>query len=206
MFGKVEKTPQNEDTKFHPRSTYGISKLAAYEITRNYRESYDMFACSGILFNHESPRRGSEFVTRKISIAVAKIKLGLEKTLKLGNIDAERDWGYAKDYVEVMYKMLQNNKPVDYVIGTDKAHSVKDFLKLAFDCFNLNFEDYIKIDKNLFRPADVDLLVSDSSKAKKEINWSNKTSFSLLGESSSSKALLITSSVSLIDLSSDINL
>ena len=141
-----------------------------------------MFACSGILFNHESPRRGSEFVTRKISIAVAKIKLGLEKTLKLGNIDAERDWGYAKDYVEVMYKMLQNNKPVDYVIGTDKAHSVKDFLKLAFDCFNLNFEDYIKIDKNLFRPADVDLLVSDSSKAKKEINWSNKTSFSELVE------------------------
>ena len=145
MFGKVEETPQNEKTKFHPRSIYGISKLAAYEITRNYREAYNMFACSGIMFNHESPRRGSEFVTRKISIGVAKIKLGLEKKISLGNINARRDWGYALDYVEAMHKMLQNDTPDDFVIGTGKTYSVKDFMKLAFECLDLDYEKYLNL-------------------------------------------------------------
>jgi len=180
MFGKVEETPQNEKTKFHPRSIYGISKLAAYEITRNYREAYNMFACSGIMFNHESPRRGSEFVTRKISIGVAKIKLGLEKKISLGNINARRDWGYALDYVEVMYKMLQNDTPDDFVIGTGKTYSVKDFMKLAFECLDLDYEKYLSIDESLYRPADVESLISDSSKAKMELDWQNKTSFSKL--------------------------
>tara|TARA_Y100000590_G_scaffold450791_1_gene591071 strand:- start:8213 stop:9187 length:975 start_codon:yes stop_codon:yes gene_type:complete len=182
IFGKVEATPQNEDTKFHPRSMYGISKLTAYEITRNYRESYDMFACSGILFNHESPRRGSEFVTRKISIAAAKIKLGLENNIKLGNLDVRRDWGYAKEYVEIMHKMLQLNNPEDFVIGTDTSYSVKDFLQLAFETLDLDYKKYLIIDKKLYRPAEVDLLVSDSSKARKKLNWKNKISFSNLVE------------------------
>ena len=141
-----------------------------------------MFACSGILFNHESPRRGSEFVTRKISIGVAKIKLGLEKKISLGNINARRDWGYALDYVEAMHKMLQNNTPDDFVIGTGKTHSVKDFMKLAFECLDLDYEKYLNIDENLYRPADIESLISDSSKAKKELDWQNKTSFSKLVE------------------------
>ena len=141
-----------------------------------------MFACSGILFNHESPRRGSEFVTRKISIAAAKIKLGLEKNISLGNINAQRDWGYAKDYVEAMHKMLQIDSPQDFVIGTGKCYRVKDFLKMAFECFDLNYEKYLNIDKSLLRPADVELLISDSSKAKKTLKWENKTSLPELVE------------------------
>mgnify|MGYP001197810464 CR=1 FL=1 len=182
MFGKVHETPQNENTKFNPRSIYGISKLASYEIVKNYRESYNIFACSGILFNHESPRRGSEFVTRKISLTAAKIKLGLENKIVLGNIEAKRDWGYAKDYVVAMHSMLQNDHPIDYVIGSDETHSVKDFLNYAFKCLDLNYEDYLITDKKFFRPAEVDLLISDSSKAKKDLNWSTKTSFHELVE------------------------
>ena len=150
MFGKTLETPQNENTKFYPRSAYGISKVTGYELTRNYRDAYNCFTCSGILFNHESPRRGFEFVTRKISLAVARIKNGLQKELNLGNIKSKRDWGHAKDYVEAMWLMLQQDKPADYVIGTGKQHSVEDFLQAAFDHVNLNFKDYLKIDKKLF--------------------------------------------------------
>jgi GDP-D-mannose dehydratase len=153
MFGKVQETPQNENTKFNPRSIYGISKLASYEIVKNYRESYNIFGCSGILFNHESPRRGFEFVTRKISLIAAKIKLGLENKIVLGNIEAKRDWGYAKDYVVAMHSMLQNEDPIDYVIGSDETHSVKDFLNYAFKCLDLHYEDYFITDKKFFRPA-----------------------------------------------------
>jgi GDPmannose 4,6-dehydratase len=180
MFGKVLETPQNENTKFNPRSIYGISKLAGFEIVKNYRESYNIFACSGILFNHESPRRGSEFVTRKISIAAAKIKLGIEKKIILGNIDAQRDWGYAKDYVEAMHAMIQQETPNDYVIGSDETHSVKDFLECAFNFLDLDYQKYLEIDKKFFRPAEVDLLISDSSRAKKDLNWSSKTPFNEL--------------------------
>ena len=158
MFGKVVKTPQNELTPFYPRSSYGISKVAGFDLTRNYREAYNLFACSGILFNHESPRRGFEFVTRKISFAVAKIKLGLQKNLYLGNLDSKRDWGHAEDYIKAMWLMLQKKTPNDYVVGTGKTYSVKEFVKIAFNHVGLNYKDYVKIDKNLFRPAEVDLL------------------------------------------------
>ena len=151
MFGKVRKTPQNEITPFYPRSSYGISKVAGFELTRNYREAYNIFACSGILFNHESPRRGFEFVTRKISFAVAKIKLGIQKKLYLGNINSKRDWGHAKDYIKAMWLMLQKKSPNDYVIGTGKTHSVKEFIKIAFEHVNLKYNNFIKIDKRLFR-------------------------------------------------------
>ena len=177
MFGKVVKTPQNELTPFYPRSSYGISKVAGFDLTRNYREAYNLFACSGILFNHESPRRGFEFVTRKISFAVAKIKLGLEKTLYLGNLNAKRDWGHAQDYIKAMWLMLQKKKPKDYVVGTGKTYSVKEFVKIAFDHVGLNYKDYVKKDKRLFRPAEVDLLKADFSKAKKELKWKPETSF-----------------------------
>ena len=171
MFGKVRTKPQNEKTPFYPRSPYGISKVAGFELTRNYREAYNIFACSGILFNHESPRRGFEFVTRKISYSVARIKLGLQKELYLGNIDAQRDWGHAADYVVAMWKMLQQKKPEDFVIGTGKMYSVRDFAKLAFQHVGLNYKDYIKIDKKLIRPAEVDVLCAQYKKAAKILKW-----------------------------------
>ena len=151
MFGKTVETPQNENTKFYPRSAYGISKVTGFELTRNYREAYNFFTSTGILFNHESPRRGFEFVTRKISLAVAKIKNNLQKELKLGNIKAMRDWGHARDYVEAMWLMLQQDIAADYVIGTGEQHSVEEFLKIAFDHVGLNFQDYVKIDEKFFR-------------------------------------------------------
>ena len=178
MFGKAINTPQNENTAFHPRSTYGISKVTGFDLTRNYREAYNLFACNGILFNHESPRRGFEFVTRKISYAVAKIKKGLQNELKLGNLKAKRDWGYAKDYVEAMWLMLQQNKPDDFVVGTGKSHSVEEFAELAFSHVNLNYMDYVKTDRELIRPAEVETLVADYKKAKNVLGWQPKLSFS----------------------------
>ena len=177
MFGKVKETPQNENTPFNPRSSYGISKVAAYHLIKNYREAYNLHASSGILFNHESPRRGFEFVTRKISNSVDRIKKGLQKKLILGNVKAKRDWGHAKDYVEAMWLMLQQKKPDDFVIGTGKEHSVEDFAKKAFAHVGLNYRDHIISDKNLFRPAEVDTLLADSSKAKKILKWKPKISF-----------------------------
>ena len=177
MFGKVEETPQNERTRFHPRSAYGISKVTGFELTRNYREAYSINACTGILFNHESPRRGFEFVTRKISHSVARIKHGLQKKISLGNIDSKRDWGHAKDYVEAMWLMLNQGNNKDFVIGTGEQHSVREFAEKAFNFVNLNYKDYIKIDQKLIRPAEVDTLLADYSSAKKELNWQPKISF-----------------------------
>ena len=177
MFGKVKNTYQNENTSFHPRSTYGISKVTGFHLTKNYREAYKLHASNGILFNHESPRRGFEFVTRKISSGAARIKKGLQKKLKLGNIKSMRDWGHAKDYVEAMWMMLQQDKPEDYVIGTGNKYSVEDFAKKAFEHVGLNYKDYIVLDKNLIRPAEVDVLIADSSKAKKVLKWEAKISF-----------------------------
>ena len=172
MFGNGSQSPQNEDTPFHPRSPYGISKVAGFDLTRNYREGYDIFACSGILFNHESPRRGFEFVTRKITSHAVKIKLGLEDKLKLGNLDAKRDWGHAQEYVKAMWLMLQQDQPDDYVIATGETHSVEEFARLAFECVDLDYREYVEIDKNLFRPAEVHLLLGDCTKAGKLLNWS----------------------------------
>jgi GDPmannose 4,6-dehydratase len=177
MFGKVVEVPQNENTKFYPRSVYGISKVAGFELTRNYREAYNLFCCSGILFNHESPRRGFEFVTRKITHAVAKIKLGLQKELKLGNINAKRDWGHARDYVEAMWLMLNKNKPDDFCISSGVQHSVEDFVKLAFLLVDLDYKKYLIIDKSLERPSDVQNLLGDFSKAKKILKWKPKIQF-----------------------------
>ena len=177
MFGKVKQSPQNENTDFHPRSAYGISKVTGYDLTRNYREAYRLHASSGILFNHESPRRGFEFVTRKISHGVARIKKGLQKKLKLGNIDARRDWGHAEDYVNAMWLMLQQKTPDDYVIGTGVEHSVKDFAQKAFKHVGLNYKDYVIIDKNLMRPSEVNTLLADYSKAKKALKWKPKVTF-----------------------------
>ena len=177
MFGKVKETPQNEETPFAPRSSYGISKVAGYYLTRNYREAYNLHASNGILFNHESPRRGFEFVTRKISYHVARIKNGLQDKLKLGNINSKRDWGHAKDYVKAMWLILQQDKPGDYVIGTGEEHSVEEFAKKAFDHVGLNYKDYLVIDQNLVRPAEVDTLLADFSRAKKILNWEPKISF-----------------------------
>ena len=177
MFGKVKAIPQNENTIFNPRSAYGISKVTGYHLVKNYREAYKLHASNGILFNHESPRRGFEFVTRKISYAAAKIKKGSKEKLKLGNINAKRDWGHAKDYVEAMWLMLQKDNPEDYVIGTGKEHSVEDFAKKAFAHVGLNYKDHIEIDKKLMRPAEVDTLLADYSKAKKNLNWEPKISF-----------------------------
>ena len=177
MFGKVKTRPQNEKTAFHPRSAYGISKVTGHDLTRNYREAYNLFCCTGILFNHESPRRGFEFVTRKISHGVATIKLGLQRKIALGNLDAKRDWGHAKDYIEAMWLMLQRKKPDDFVIATGKQHSVREFAKLAFSIVGLNYKDYIVTDKNLFRPAEVHSLLGNYSKAKKLLKWKPKTSF-----------------------------
>ena len=177
MFGKAKEIPQTENTYFHPRSAYGISKVTGYHLTRNYREAYKLHASNGILFNHESPRRGFEFVSRKISSAAARIKKGLQKKLILGNINAKRDWGHAKDYVEAMWLMLQQENPGDYVIGTGKEHSVENFAKKAFNHVGLNYKDYVVIDKNLMRPAEVDTLLADYSKAKKFLKWEPKISF-----------------------------
>ena len=180
MYGKVVEIPQTEKTPFYPRSSYGISKVTGYELTRNYREAYNLFCVSGILFNHESPRRGFEFVTRKISYAVAKIKLGLQKKIELGNLDAKRDWGHAKDYVKAMWLMLQKKKPDDYVICTGEQHTVKEFLKLAFSIVNLNYKNYLVINKKLFRPAEVNSLVGNNKKAKKILKWKPNYTFKSL--------------------------
>jgi len=177
MFGLVKETPQNENTPFHPRSPYGISKVAGFDLTRNYREAYNIFACSGILFNHESPRRGFEFVTRKISNAVAEIKLGLAKGLKLGNLEAKRDWGFAGDYIKAMWLMLQRDEPDDYVIATGETHSVKEFAELAFGHVGLNYQDYLSSDEIFYRPAEVHLLKGDYNKGKKILGWEPKISF-----------------------------
>jgi GDPmannose 4,6-dehydratase len=171
MFGKVRETPQRESTAFHPRSPYGISKVAGFYLTMNYREAYGMFCVGGILFNHESPRRGFEFVTRKITHHVAKIKLGLASELCLGNLEAKRDWGHARDYVKAMYAMLQQDVPEDYVIATGETHSVREFCELAFAEVGLDYRDFVKADAQFFRPAEVDLLVGDASKAQKALNW-----------------------------------
>ena len=180
LYGKVVETPQNESTPFYPRSPYAVAKLYSYWITVNYRESYNMYNCNGILFNHESPRRGETFVTRKITMAIAKILAGKQKKLYLGNLDAKRDWGYAKDYVEAMWLMLQQDEPEDFVIATGETRSVKDFLTEAFKLVNLDWEKYVEIDPRYFRPAEVDLLIGDPSKAKQKLGWTAKTSFNEL--------------------------
>jgi GDPmannose 4,6-dehydratase len=178
MFGKVRETPQNEGTPFHPRSPYGCAKVYGHDITVNYRESYDLFACSGILFNHESERRGHEFVTRKITSAVARIKLGLQDKLALGNLDPQRDWGHAADYVEAMWLMLQQDQPDDYVVATGETHSVREFVTKAFARAGIeNWEDYVYTDPRFFRPAEVDLLVGDASKAETKLGWKRKVGF-----------------------------
>ena len=183
MFGKVRETPQNELTPFHPRSAYGISKVAGFELTRNYREGYNLFCSSGILFNHESPKRGFEFVTRKITYAVANIKLKRQKKLVLGNIKSKRDWGHASDYVNAMWLMLQLQSPEDFVIATGKQYSVEEFAKLAFSIVNLDYKKYIDIDKKLIRPNEVDSLVGNYSSAKKKLRWEPKISFKELVKS-----------------------
>jgi GDPmannose 4,6-dehydratase len=177
MFGKVRETPQTETTPFHPRSPYGVAKVYGHYITVNYRESYDLFACSGILFNHEGPRRGREFVTRKVSEGVARIKLGLQSELRMGNLDARRDWGFAGDYVEAMWRMLQQSAPDDYVVATGETHSVKELVEVAFGCVGLDWQQYVKIDPAFLRPAEVDLLVGDASKAKRVLGWSPRVTF-----------------------------
>jgi GDPmannose 4,6-dehydratase len=182
MFGMVQHIPQSEKTPFYPRSPYGCAKVYAHWITVNYRESYNLFACSGILFNHESPRRGETFVTRKITRAIAHIKAGLQEKLFLGNLDAKRDWGYAKEYVEAMWLMLQQDAPDDYVIATNETHSVREFLEVAFAHAGLDWQKYVEIDPNYFRPAEVDLLIGDYSKAKKKLGWQPKTTFAALAK------------------------
>ena len=177
MFGKVAEVPQNEQTVFYPRSPYGVAKLYAHWITVNYRESYDLFCCSGILFNHESPRRGLEFVTKKVSDAVARIKMGLSNELRMGNLDAKRDWGFAGDFVEAMWLMLQQDEPEDYVISTDEAHSVNELVEIAFDHAGLNWKDYVVVDPKFVRPAEVDLLLGDSAKARNKLKWQPKLEF-----------------------------
>ncbi len=177
MFGKVRESPQNESTPFYPRSPYGVAKVYGHLITVNYRESYDMFACSGILFNHESPRRGLEFVSRKVTNTVARIKLGKEKELRMGNLDAHRDWGFAGDYVEMMWRMLQQDEPDDYVIGMGKSSSVRDLVEMAFRHAGVDMEEHLVIDPKFFRPAEVDRLLADSSKARTKLGWEAKVSF-----------------------------
>jgi GDPmannose 4,6-dehydratase len=177
MFGKVRETPQTELTPFHPRSPYGVAKVFAHQITVNYRESYDMHASCGILFNHESPRRGENFVTRKITQSVAKIHKGLQDKLVLGNLDAKRDWGYAKEYVEAMWRMLQQDEPDDYVIATNETHSVQEFLEIAFKHVGKNYQDYVETSSAYYRPAEVDLLIGDYTKAKTKLGWQPETTF-----------------------------
>lgn len=180
MFGKVREVPQTEDTPFYPRSPYGVSKAFGHYITVNYRESYDLFAASGILFNHESPRRGKEFVTRKVTDGVARIKLGLMHKLHLGNLDAERDWGFAGDYVEAMWLMLQQDAPDDYVVASGKMHSVRDLCRCAFSCAGLDWEEHVVTDPAFVRPAEVDKLLGDSTKARTKLGWQPKVSFEQL--------------------------
>ena len=180
MFGKVQETPQTETTPFYPRSPYGVAKVYGYWITINYRESYDIFACNGILFNHESPLRGLEFVTRKITDGVARIKLGIQNELLLGNLDAKRDWGFAGDFVHAMWLMLQANKPDDYVIATGEQHSVRDFCKIAFGTVGLNLEDYVGINPRFYRPAEVETLLGDPAKAKTKLGWEPQVTFEQL--------------------------
>ena len=177
MYGNAGESPQNENTKFRPRSAYGISKLTGYHLARNYREVYGMFVVNGILFNHESPRRGFEFVTRKISSHAAKIKIGLGKELRLGNLDARRDWGHAKDYVKAMWMMLQTDSPDDYVIGTGESHSVKEFSKVAFDYLGLDYEEFIKTDEVYYRPAEIHNLLADASKSRSKLGWNSNYRF-----------------------------
>jgi GDPmannose 4,6-dehydratase len=180
MFGKVRQTPQNETTPLYPRSPYGVAKVYGHYITVNYRESYDLFACSGILFNHESPRRGLEFVTRKISNCVARIKLGLTGELRLGNLQSKRDWGFAGDYVQAMWLMLQQDAPDDYVIGTGETHSVQEFVECAFAHVGLSWRDYVVVDPQFYRPAEVDLLLADSAKARQALGWKPQVNFEQL--------------------------
>jgi GDPmannose 4,6-dehydratase len=182
MFGKVVETPQRESTPFYPRSPYGVAKVYGHWITVNYRESYDLFACSGILFNHESPRRGLEFVTRKVTDAVARIKLGRQREVRLGNLDARRDWGFAGDYVDAMWRMLQRNEPEDYVIGTGETYSVRDLCETAFGAVGLDYREHVVQDPAFFRPAEVDLLVADPSKAERELGWTPQVTFRQLVE------------------------
>jgi|688.fasta_scaffold133591_1 GDPmannose 4,6-dehydratase len=177
MFGKVQEIPQTEKTPFYPRSPYGVAKVYGHHITVNYRESYNLFAVSGILFNHESPRRGLEFVTRKITDGVAKIKMGLAKELRLGNLDAKRDWGFAGDYVNAMWLMLQQSKPNDYVVATGEGHTVREFAEIAFEVAGLNYEDWIVTDPKLLRPAEVDSLLGNPARAEKELKWKREVSF-----------------------------
>jgi GDPmannose 4,6-dehydratase len=177
MFGKVHESPQTEDTRFHPRSSYGISKVAGFDLTRNYREGYNMHASSGILFNHESPRRGYEFVTRKITSNVARIKKGLASELRLGNLDAKRDWGHAQDYVVAMWLMLQQEEGDDYVVASGEAHSVREFCETAFAHVGLRYEDHVVVDKEFFRPAEVELLLGNPAKAKRVLGWEYKREF-----------------------------
>jgi GDPmannose 4,6-dehydratase len=177
MFGKVQETPQSENTPLYPRSPYGVAKVYAHWITINYRESYNLFACSGICFNHESPRRGLEFISRKVTDGVARIKLGLADKLRLGNLEARRDWGFAGDYVEAMWLMLQQDHPEDFVIATGESHSVRDLVETAFDYVGLPVEPYVVVDPKLFRPAEVDILVGDASKAKAKLGWTPTLSF-----------------------------
>jgi GDPmannose 4,6-dehydratase len=182
MFGKVRETPQTETTPFYPRSPYGVAKVYGHFITVNYRESYGMFACSGILFNHEGPRRGREFVTRKVSDGVSRIKLGLAKGLSLGNLDARRDWGFAGDYVDAMWRMLQQPMPDDYVVATGETHSVRELVEIAFGVVGLRWQDYVKTDPALLRPAEVDTLIGDASKARRVLGWSPRVNFAALVE------------------------
>jgi GDPmannose 4,6-dehydratase len=183
MFGKVSEVPQSEETPFYPRSPYGVAKVYGHWITVNYRESYDMFACSGMLFNHESPRRGMEFVTRKITDGVARIKVGLAKELRLGNLEAQRDWGFAGDYVRAMWLMLQQALPDDYVIATGRTHTVREFVRIAFESAGLgSFEPYVVVDPRFVRPAEVDLLIGDPGKAKRGLGWEPTVSFEELIE------------------------
>ncbi len=177
MFGKVREVPQNELTPFHPRSSYGISKVAGFHLAVNYREAYGMHASSGILYNHESPRRGFEFVTRKITHQLARIKLGLEKELRLGNLEAKRDWGHAADYVQAMWLMLQQDQPDDYVISTGECHTVREFCEIAFSHVGLNYQDYVVVDERFFRPSEVEILQGDCSKAKRVLGWTYNRSF-----------------------------
>ena len=197
MFGKVRETPQTELTPFHPRSPYGVAKVFAHQMTVNYRESYDMHASCGILFNHESPRRGENFVTRKITQSVAKISKGLQDKLILGNLDAKRDWGYAKEYVEAMWLMLQQETPDDYVIATKETHSVRDFLEIAFEHIGKDYNDYVEVSSAYYRPAEVDLLIGDFSKAKEQLGWEPKTSFADLVK------LMIDADLDLLETSSN---
>ena len=183
MFGKVRETPQKETTPFYPRSPYGVSKVAAHWATVNYRESYNLFALCGILFNHESPRRGLEFVTRKITNGVARIKLGLQKELLLGNLDSKRDWGHSRDYVRAMWLMLQQDEPEDYIVGSDETHTVREFCDTAFSRVGLDYEQFVKIDQKFYRPAEVDILLSDSTKAREKLGWLPQYNFDeLVGE------------------------